>query len=49
MAVEWSEMSSSDFGRLVQCYETIMFGRVTRTLDPAAMRVRSLVYVIYIL
>ena len=23
-------------------YETIMFGRVTHTLDPATMRVRSL-------
>ena len=31
------------------CYETIMFGRVTHTLDAAAMRVRSFVYIIHIL
>ena len=31
------------------CYETIMFGRVTHTLDAAAMRVRSFVYVFHIL
>ena len=31
------------------CYEDIMFGRVTHTLDPAAMQVRSLFYPIHIL
>ena len=30
-------------------YETIMFGRVTHTLDAAAMRVHSLFYFIHIL
>ena len=33
----------------VMCYETIMFGRVTHMLDAAAMRVRSLFYLIHIL
>ena len=31
------------------CYETIMFGRVTHTLEAAEMRVRSFVYIIHIL
>ena len=31
------------------CYETIIFGKVTHTLDAPAMRVRSFVYVIHIL
>ena len=31
------------------CYETIMFGRVSHTLDAASMRVRSLFYLIHIL
>ena len=31
------------------CYGTIMFGQVTHTLDAAAMRVHSFVYVIHIL
>ena len=31
------------------CYETIMFGRVTHALDAGAMGVRSFVYVIHIL
>ena len=31
------------------CYETIMFGRVTHTLDATAMQVRSLFYLIHIL
>ena len=34
---------------LTYCYETIMFGRVTRTQDAAAMGVRAFVYVIHIL
>ena len=32
-----------------RCCETIMFGRVTHTLDAAAMRARSFVYVTHIL
>ena len=31
------------------CYEPIMFGWITHTLEAAAMRVRSFVYVIHIL
>ena len=34
---------------LLVCYETIMFGQVTHTLDAAAMQMRSLSYLIHIL
>ena len=38
-----------NFELIAQCYETIMFGRVTPTLDAAALRVHSFVYIIHIL